>query len=60
MLTTFDSDDLVLGTLRARSTQGFVLKDTQPYEILDAVRTVAEVRPCCPRRATARMQSSAR
>ncbi|MFJ1748010.1 response regulator [Streptomyces sp. NPDC088116] len=41
MLTTFDSDDLVLGALRAGAL-GFVLKDTQPPQILDAVRTVAD------------------
>ena len=38
MLTTFDSDDLVLGALRAGAL-GFVLKDTPPAQILDAVRT---------------------
>ncbi|GGV26298.1 DNA-binding response regulator [Streptomyces longisporoflavus] len=41
MLTTFDSDDLVLGALRAGAL-GFVLKDTRPAQILDAVRTVAD------------------
>ncbi|MFE4537496.1 response regulator [Streptomyces scopuliridis] len=41
MLTTFDSDDLVLGALRA-GVLGFVLKDTPPARILDAVRTVAD------------------
>ncbi|MFJ6694582.1 response regulator [Streptomyces sp. NPDC091272] len=40
MLTTFDSDGLVLGALRAGAL-GFVLKDTPPPRILDAVRTVA-------------------
>ncbi|MFH9733374.1 response regulator [Streptomyces sp. NPDC017260] len=41
MLTTFDSDDLILGALRAGAL-GFVLKDTRPSRILDAVRTVAD------------------
>ncbi|MET7446258.1 response regulator transcription factor [Streptomyces sp. NPDC005508] len=41
MLTTFDSDDLVLGALHAGAL-GFVLKDTPPARILDAVRTVAD------------------
>jgi DNA-binding NarL/FixJ family response regulator len=37
MLTTFDSDDLVLGALHAGAL-GFVLKDTPPARIADAVR----------------------
>ncbi|MEU3058361.1 response regulator transcription factor [Streptomyces griseus] len=58
MLTTFDSDDLVLGALRAGAL-GFVLKDTQPSRILDAVRTVAEGNPVLSPAATARVIAAA-
>ncbi|MFC5214110.1 response regulator [Streptomyces coerulescens] len=58
MLTTFDSDDLVLGALRAGAL-GFVLKDTQPPQILDAVRTVAEGNPVLSPAATARVIAAA-
>ncbi|GAA1162770.1 response regulator transcription factor [Streptomyces hebeiensis] len=58
MLTTFDSDDLVLGSLRAGAL-GFVLKDTQPARILDAVRTVAEGNPVLSPAATARVIAAA-
>ncbi|GKQ36077.1 response regulator transcription factor [Streptomyces sp. A012304] len=40
VLTTFHADDQVLLALRAGAA-GFVLKDTPPAEILDAVRRVA-------------------
>ena len=40
VLTTFNADDHVLRALRAGAA-GFVLKDTPPAEILDAVRKVA-------------------
>lgn len=58
MLTTFDSDDLVLGSLRAGAL-GFVLKDTQPARILDAVRTVADGNPVLSPAATARVIAAA-
>ncbi|MBV7242353.1 MULTISPECIES: response regulator transcription factor [Streptomyces] len=58
MLTTFDSDDLVLGALRAGAL-GFVLKDTQPARILDAVRTVADGNPVLSPAATARVIAAA-
>ncbi|MFD6284748.1 response regulator [Streptomyces sp. NPDC060205] len=58
MLTTFDSDDLVLGALRAGAL-GFVLKDTPPARILDAVRTVAEGNPVLSPAATARVIAAA-
>ncbi|MGI5466239.1 response regulator transcription factor [Streptomyces sp. CA-132043] len=58
MLTTFDSDDLVLGALRAGAL-GFVLKDTQPPQILDAVRTVADGNPALSPAATARVIAAA-
>jgi DNA-binding NarL/FixJ family response regulator len=40
VLTTFDLDDYVLAALRAGAS-GFLLKDTAPAEIIDAVRIVA-------------------
>ncbi len=40
VLTTFDLDDHVLDALRAGAS-GFLLKDTPPEEIVDAVRRVA-------------------
>ena len=40
MLTTFDTDDLVLTALR-HGAVGFLLKDTPPAELVDAVRRVA-------------------
>ncbi|WP_069172693.1 response regulator transcription factor [Streptomyces griseus] len=58
MLTTFDSDDLVLGALHAGAL-GFVLKDTQPARILDAVRTVAEGNSVLSPAATARVIAAA-
>ncbi|MFH8704086.1 response regulator transcription factor [Streptomyces rubrogriseus] len=58
MLTTFDSDDLVLGALRAGAL-GFVLKDTPPPRILDAVRTVADGHPALSPAATARVIAAA-
>ncbi|WP_250291521.1 response regulator [Streptomyces atroolivaceus] len=58
VLTTFDSDDLVLGALRAGAL-GFVLKDTPPPRILDAVRTVAEGNPVLSPAATARVIAAA-
>ncbi|MFE6888336.1 response regulator [Streptomyces sp. NPDC057694] len=58
MLTTFDSDDLVLGALRAGAL-GFVLKDTPPPRIADAVRTVADGNPVLSPEATARVIAAA-
>ncbi|MFJ6850953.1 response regulator [Streptomyces sp. NPDC091271] len=58
MLTTFDSDDLVLGALRAGAL-GFVLKDTPPPQILDAVRAVADGNPALSPAATARVIAAA-
>lgn len=40
VLTTFDADEHVLGALRA-GAGGFLLKDTPPEEIVEAVRRVA-------------------
>jgi DNA-binding NarL/FixJ family response regulator len=41
VLTTFDADEYVLRALRAGAS-GFLLKDTPPMEILQAVRRVAQ------------------
>jgi DNA-binding NarL/FixJ family response regulator len=40
VLTTFDADEHVMGALAA-GADGFVLKDTPPQEIVDAIRKVA-------------------
>lgn len=44
VLTTFDADDLVLRALRAGAS-GFLLKDTPPAAIVEAVRRVAAGEP---------------
>jgi DNA-binding NarL/FixJ family response regulator len=44
VLTTFDADDLVVGALAA-GADGFLLKDTPPPLILDAIRAVADGDP---------------
>lgn len=41
MLTTFDTDDLVLDALR-HGAVGFLLKDTSPAELVDGVHRVAK------------------
>ncbi len=40
VLTTFDLDDYVVGALRAGAS-GFLLKDTPPEQLVDAIRVVA-------------------
>ena len=40
VLTTFELDEYVFGALRAGAS-GFLLKDVEPAELLDAVRVVA-------------------
>ncbi|MDT0201803.1 response regulator transcription factor [Nocardioides sp. AE5] len=44
VLTTFDADDYVLEALAA-GADGFLLKDTAPAEIVDAIRKVADGEP---------------
>ncbi|GII28600.1 DNA-binding response regulator [Planotetraspora mira] len=44
VLTTFDADDMVLRALRL-GADGFLLKDTPPPKMIDAVRTVARGEP---------------
>jgi DNA-binding NarL/FixJ family response regulator len=62
ILTTFDADEHVLRALRAGAA-GFVLKDTPPAEIVDAVRRVAQglpvLSPTVTRRLIARVAGSA-
>ncbi|GAA2596809.1 response regulator transcription factor [Actinomadura fulvescens] len=41
VLTTFHRDEYVFGALRAGAS-GFLLKDCDPQELVDAIRTVAE------------------
>ena len=41
ILTTFDLDEYVHEALRAGAS-GFLLKDTLPVDLLDAVRVVAD------------------
>lgn len=41
VLTTFDADDYVIDALAA-GADGFLLKDTAPHAILDAIRKVAD------------------
>jgi DNA-binding NarL/FixJ family response regulator len=41
VLTTFDEDDLVMEALRSGAS-GFLLKDTRPQQLLDAIAVVAE------------------
>jgi DNA-binding NarL/FixJ family response regulator len=62
ILTTFDADEHVLRALRAGAA-GFVLKDTPPAEIVDAVRRVAQglpvLSPAVTRRLIARVAGPA-
>jgi DNA-binding NarL/FixJ family response regulator len=41
ILTTFDSDENVFGALRAGAS-GFLAKDSEPYELLRAIRVIAQ------------------
>ncbi|MFE6775747.1 response regulator [Streptomyces sp. NPDC057702] len=40
VLTTYDTDEYIVDALRAGAS-GFLVKDTKPAELLDAIRTVA-------------------
>lgn len=44
VLTTFDADDMVLRALRL-GADGFLLKDTPPPKMIEAIRTVAKGEP---------------
>jgi DNA-binding NarL/FixJ family response regulator len=54
VLTTFDADELVLRALRAGAS-GFLLKDTPPAQIVEAVRRVAAGDPMLSPRITRRL-----
>jgi len=58
VLTTFDSDDNVLRALRAGAS-GFLLKDTPPQQIVEAVRKVAAGEPILSPRITRRLMDQA-
>ena len=52
VLTTFDADDLVVGAIAA-GADGFLLKDTAPARIVEAIRKVADGEPILSPAATA-------
>jgi DNA-binding NarL/FixJ family response regulator len=54
VLTTFDTDENILHALRAGAS-GFLLKDTPPAQIVDAVRQVASGDPILSPRITRRL-----
>ncbi|MFB4317415.1 response regulator [Actinomadura sp. 21ATH] len=58
VLTTFDSDENILFALRA-GAGGFLLKDTPPAEIVDAVRRIAAGEPILSPRITRRLMERA-
>ena len=54
ILTTFDLDEYAFGGLRAGAS-GFLLKDTRPAELIEAIRTVASGEAVVSARITRRM-----
>ena len=54
VLTTFDTDDMVLRALRLGAA-GFMLKDTPPARLVEAVRTVASGQPMLSPSVTAQL-----
>ncbi|MER6809074.1 response regulator transcription factor [Spirillospora sp. NPDC000708] len=58
VLTTFDTDENILHALRAGAS-GFLLKDTPPAQIVDAVRHVASGEPILSPRITRRLMDRA-
>jgi DNA-binding NarL/FixJ family response regulator len=57
VLTTFDTDDMVLTALRTGAS-GFLLKDTPPEQLVAAVRTVADGSPMLSPSVTAQLIAS--
>ncbi len=49
MLTTFELDEYVFEALRSGAS-GFLLKDAEPAQLLDAIRVVAAGARCWHRR----------
>ncbi|MBO2459163.1 response regulator transcription factor [Actinomadura violacea] len=58
VLTTFDTDENILHALRAGAS-GFLLKDTPPAQIVEAVRRVAAGEPILSPRITRRLMDRA-
>jgi DNA-binding NarL/FixJ family response regulator len=58
VLTTFDADENVLGALRAGAS-GFLLKDSPPAQIADAIRRVAAGDPILSPAVTRRLMRRA-
>jgi DNA-binding NarL/FixJ family response regulator len=54
VLTTFDTDDMVLKALRTGAA-GFLLKDTPPARLVEAIRTVASGQPMLSPSVTAQL-----
>ncbi|HIW92574.1 MAG TPA: response regulator transcription factor [Candidatus Corynebacterium avicola] len=54
VLTTFDNDEYVMNSIAAGAS-GFLLKDTDPEDLIDAVRTVGEASAVISPKATARL-----
>ncbi|RYC14888.1 response regulator transcription factor [Nocardioides zhouii] len=54
VLTTFDTDDMVLRALRIGAA-GFLLKDTKPARLVEAIRTVAAGQPMLSPSVTAQL-----
>ena len=54
VLTTFDTDDMVVTAL-THGAAGFLLKDTSPADLVDAVRRVAAGQPILSPNVTARL-----
>lgn len=54
VLTTFDTDDMVLRALRLGAA-GFLLKDTPPARLVEAIRTVAAGQPMLSPSVTAQL-----
>lgn len=54
VLTTFDNDEYLMGSITAGAS-GFLLKDADPEELIDAVRTVGEAEAVISPKATARL-----
>ena len=58
MLTTFDADENVLRALRAGAS-GFLLKDSPPGQIAEAIRRVADGDPILSPKITRRLMDRA-
>jgi DNA-binding NarL/FixJ family response regulator len=58
VLTTFDADDMVLRALRLGAA-GFLLKDTPPPKMIEAVRAVADGEPALSPSVTRRLIAAA-